>query len=287
MSTKKPSTELTKVQDDPTADVPAMLDFGSDAGLGFENQTQADISIPFLNVLQALSPQVTVEDSPYKAGMIFNTVTQESWKGSTGLTIIPVDTEHKYVEYVPRLQGGGFVGVYEDNSPVVERAKKESTKFGKYKTPAGNDLVETFYMYAMDAETGGYFIIAFSSTKIKPYKDWKACVNMFNHRAFGIPGQPPLFSNVVRLTTEKETRKGGESYNFRLNPANPGKEIDGKMYPPILMSMIGPKDVRYQKAKEFYNMIKAGKAEVNHESNINMSDHTDEPDMGNTKACPF
>lgn len=285
---KKTTTELTTVEKDPTAQVPAELgfDFGSDADLGFENQTQADNAIPFLNVLQGLSPQVQGEDSPYRAGMIYNTVTEEAFKGSVGLTIIPVYTEHKFVEYVSRDAGGGFVAAHEDNSPVVIKAKQESTKFGKYKTAAGNDLIETFYLYAMDAETGGFMVIPFSSTKIKQYKAWNTRVNLFNHRAFGIPGKPPLFAHVVRLTTEKESRKAGDSYNFRLNPVNPEKTVDGKVYPAILTSMIGPKDQRYQSAKGFLDMIKAGKAVAAHETNSNVVE-TEGSVSTDSSKCPF
>jgi hypothetical protein len=263
----KKTTDVAKVEADPTASVPAVLDFGEDSGLGFENQTQADISIPFLNVLQGLSPQVEAEDSPYKSGMIYNTVTEEAYKGSSGLSIIPVHTEHKFVEYVPRIKGGGFVAIHEEGSPVVEKAKNESTKFGKYQTPDGNEIVETFYVYALDAETGAYLVIPFASTKIKQYRAWNTRVNLFNHRSFGIPGKPPLFAHVVRLTTEKESRKGGDSFNFRLNPVNPERVVDGKTYPAILTSMIGPKDERYQVAKSFLEMIKEGKATAAHETN--------------------
>lgn len=285
MATKKP-TEVVKVEADPTAQVPAAFDFGQDSDLGFENQTQADISIPFLNVLQSLSPQVREEDSPYKAGMIYNTVTEEAYKGSVGLTIIPVHTEHKFVEYVPRDAGGGFVAVHEDGSLIVEKAKASSTQFGKYKTPEGNQLVETFYVYALDAETGGYVIIPFSSTKIKQYRSWNTRVNLFNHRAFGIPGKPPLFAHVVRLTTEKESRKAGDSFNFRLNPVNPERVLDGKTYPAILTSMIGPKDERYQVAKSFLEMIKEGKAKASHETNEAMPESEGPPSTDSSK-CPF
>jgi hypothetical protein len=47
------------VAEDPTKNVPAVLDFGDDAELGYENQNNEDVSIPFLNILQGLSPQVT------------------------------------------------------------------------------------------------------------------------------------------------------------------------------------------------------------------------------------
>ena len=56
-----------------------VIDFAADAGMGLENMTSQDMAIPFFNVLQKLSPQCdTVEGA--KAGMIFNTVTEQSYK---------------------------------------------------------------------------------------------------------------------------------------------------------------------------------------------------------------
>lgn len=267
--------------EDPTADVPmAAFDFGDDAGKGFENQTKEDFSIPFLTVLQGLSPQVQMEDSPYKVGMIYNTVTERGVKGSEGLKIVPVTTEHKYVEYVPRDAGGGFVAVHDPNSALVEDAKRRSTKYGKYKTPEGNELVETFALYAIDADTLEGFVIPFSSTKIKIYKDWNSRINLFNHRMYGIKSQPPMYAHVVRLTTEKENRTSGDSYNYRMNPVNPDRVVDGKLYPAILCSMIGPNDPRYQAAKGFLEMIQSGMAKADHASHSAPAE-----DVGGTKEA--
>lgn len=283
MAKKSTTTKLT-ITEDPTAGVPAVMDFGEDSGSGFENQTQSDIAIPFLSVLQSLSP--TVKSREHEAGMMYNTVTEEVFDGKEGISVIPVCTEHKFVEYVPRDAGGGFVAVHEVDSKVVEKAKAASTKFGKYSTESGNQLVETFSVYAIDAESGAYLVIPFTSTKIKQYKSWNTRINMFNHRAFGIPGKPPLFAHVVRLTTEEESRKGGDSFNFRLSPVNPERIIDGKKYPAILTSMIGPSDPRYIEAKGFLEMVKGGKATAAHETNTHVVAEEGSASTDSTK-CPF
>lgn len=282
---KKAQTEVAVVAEDPTAGVPAVMDFGADSGLGYENQTQADISVPFLNVLQDLSP--TVKTREHEAGMLYNTVTEEAFDGKVGITIIPVCTEHNFVEYVPRDAGGGFVAVHEVESKVVEQAKAKSTKFGKYATENGNQLVETFNVYAIDAETGAYLIIPFSSTKIKQYKSWNTRVNMFNHRAFGIPGKPPLFAHVVRLTTEEENRAKGDSFNFRLTPVNPERVVGEKKYPAILTSMIGPQDPRYVEAKSFLEMVKEGKAKAAHETTSHVVSESEGSASTDSAKCPF
>jgi len=55
-----------------------------EAGAGLENFTTDDMQIPFIRILQALSPQLNKQDSMYikgaEQGDIFNTVTQEVYK---------------------------------------------------------------------------------------------------------------------------------------------------------------------------------------------------------------
>ena len=246
-----------------------VLDFGDDAGLGYENQTNDDISIPFLNVLQGQSPEVLAEDSDMKAGMIYNTVTQEAVKGSVGVTIVPVTTEHVFVEWIPRKQGGGFVAAHAPESAVVLKAKAESVKFGKYKVgdrETGNDLVETFYVYALDAETGSYMIVPFASTKIKPYRSWNSACKLFNHTAYNIPKRPPMFAHQVKLTTESESRNDGDSYNYRMNPANAATVVDGVKRPAILNSMIGVNNPLFTEAKHFLKLIQEGVAKASYDN---------------------
>ena len=288
MATKKAAAKaeenLPVSQEDPTAGVPATFDFAEDAGLGYENQTNADIAIPFLNVLQKGSPQIDAEDSPYKPGMLFNTVTEEAYKGSEGLTIVPVTTEHVFVEWIPRDNGGGFVGVHKPDSPVVMKAKAESKKYGKYKTPAGNDLVDTFQLYAIKADDPeDFFIIPLTSTKIKPYKTWNTKVKKFNPRPFGIDCKLPMFCHRVKLTTVKEVRGEYTSYTLEFNPLNAATET----HPAIWNSMIGTKHPAYVAAKEFLAAIQSGIAKAAYETN---SQDVAESGSGATiedEAAPF
>jgi hypothetical protein len=264
MATKKAEEKALAVKGE-TGVSTEVLDFGDDAGKGYENQSSDDVQIPFLNVLQGLSPEVVDEDSDLKAGMIFNTVTQEAIKGSDGMVVIPVTTQHVFVEWVPRLKGGGYVATHLPESPVVQKAKAEAVKFGKY-TTGENDLVETFYVYALDAATGNYMIIPFTSTKIKPYKSWNSACKLFNHTAYDIPKRPPMFAHRVSLTTEKESRPGGDSYNYRMTPLNPatGLKTDGTFRPAIYNSMIGVKNPMFTEAKHFLKLINEGVASADH-----------------------
>src|SRR5208337_882728 len=59
-----------------------VIDYGQDAGAGFEGIDKESLAIPFLKVLQALSPECNESSDDFiagaKVGHFFNTVTKES-----------------------------------------------------------------------------------------------------------------------------------------------------------------------------------------------------------------
>ena len=64
------------------------------ANLGMEEVTADDLQMPFLRVVQAMSPELNKKESAYIEGVnqgdIFNTVTRQYWKGDEGVMVIPV-----------------------------------------------------------------------------------------------------------------------------------------------------------------------------------------------------
>ena len=71
----------------------------ADAGVGLENITTEDMQIPFIRIIQALSPQLQKDDPLYikgaEQGDIFNTVTHQVWKAEEGITVVPCYFEQK------------------------------------------------------------------------------------------------------------------------------------------------------------------------------------------------
>ena len=206
------------------------LSYGDDAGSGFEGTTAKDMSIPFLNILQANSPQVQEEDPPgSKSGMLFNTVTREIYTGSEGVIFLPCYKDGPvWVEWIPRDMGGGFVGIHQPEDSIVLQAEPiPHPKTGKptRRLQAGdNELIETFHAYGLTLEelksddtgdtttmTTGFAVINFTSTKIKPYRDFITAM-------MWLRGKPPIFANRARITTAIEKRDGQSYFNFRINP---------------------------------------------------------------------
>lgn len=241
----------------------AMAEYGAYAdyaGAGFENQTSDDYSIPFLQILQALSPQLQENDS-LRQGMILNTVTGEVWDGKKGIAFVPATTQHVYVEWKPRDAGGGFVGIHEVNSDLVNHAKAASSEYGKYNTPDGNELIETFYVYGIALDDDGNAseaVLAFSSTKIKKYKGW-----MTKAKTIQIPlpdGRripAPLFAHRYRLKTVSEKNNKGQFFNWDAIA------FDGEN---AQQARLLPDDPLFQSAVNIKSMIEQGKARAAYES---------------------
>ena len=241
----------------------AMAEYGAYAdyaGAGFENQTSDDYSIPFLQILQALSPQLQENDS-LRQGMILNTVTGEVWDGKKGIAFVPATTQHVYVEWKPRDAGGGFVGIHEVNSDLVNHAKAASSEYGKYSTPDGNELIETFYVYGIALDDDGNAseaVLAFSSTKIKKYKGW-----MTKAKTIQIPlpdGRripAPLFAHRYRLKTVSEKNNKGQFFNWDAIT------FDGEN---AQQARLLPDDPLFQSAVNIKSMIEQGKARAAYES---------------------
>lgn len=232
----------------------AVHDYGADAGAGFEGTTGADLSVPFLGILQSNSPQVEDKDpAGAESGMLFNTVTRELTGGEDGLVFLPCHKELAFVEWVPRDSGGGFVGLHDPNGDVVKKAIEDNdgNRIGKLKV-GDNDLIETHYVYGLilDAEgeeTYGFAVVSFSSTKIKPYRDWITAM-------YTLKGKPPMFANRACIRTVKQKNDYGTFYNFRIDPL---KETWAKS---LIDPAAGTGKALLVEARDFREMVVSGMA---------------------------
>lgn len=250
---------------------PAVYDYGNDAGAGYENQTSEELQIPFLAVLQAGSPQCTGEKDVKGArpGLLYNTVTEEILGES--LLFVPALREHIFVEWTPRNKGGGFKGRFRRDDELVMKAIADAAEFGKYKTPAGNDLVETFYLYGTIVRDDGELqavVIAFSSTKIKVFKQYNTKMNMFTVQdAQGRKVKPPRYAHLLRVGVRGEKNAKGNFFNFTLTPA-----VDGA----VKLSLLLADDPRYQAARALGELVAAGKARAADETQRVAADEGEE-----------
>lgn len=254
----------TAVAVNPSTDLALNDQYADYAGSGFENQTSDDYAIPFIGILQALSPQVA-ENAALRQGMLINTVTGEIFEGSVGIAFIPATTQHLFVEWKPREKGGGFVAIHQPGSDVVKAALAASTSYGDYRVAPhdpkeSNELIETFYVYGVAIDADGNSIesvLAFTSMKIKKYKGW-----MTKAKTIQIPlpdGRripAPLFAHRYRLKTVQEKNPKGSFYNWDIT-------FDGEN---AMACRLLPSDPLFQQAVGVKKMIEDGTARAANES---------------------
>lgn len=236
-----------------------------DLGAGLEGVTQDELAVPFVAILQKGSPQCE-EGNPRalagaKPGTLINTVTNKLYDGKSGIRFVPVHRDRNYVEWVPRDDGGGFVGIHQVESPEVRDAiKKAGRKFGKLKIGDNNDLVETCYLYGLLLAEDSSFervIIAFSSSQIATYKRLITTAQSIQLAGEGgRPVVPPLFSHVYRLKTEF----------FAKNNYTWHKWLAGFDGPDAAACRLERDHPLYEQAKQFRALLQSGAATAAYES---------------------
>lgn len=261
------------------------IDYGEYAGIGGNDIGSEGLAIPFINVLQALSPQVTEQTVPgARSGQFFNTVTQELTDGNEGLIIQPIYEEYVFVEWTPREKGGGFIAVHRADDDLVKETLHEDRRDdkGKLLTADGNSLVETFQVYVRlltsDGKDGlGFGVVSFTSTKIKSYRAWKTSRDTIR----GVSREnTPVFAHRAKLTTLLSKNKNNQS--FYVTVISPFA-ADERGTPNWRLSMIDPKTEGHllKEAFEFRKVIESGRAKAAYET------AAPETETGTDKEVPF
>jgi hypothetical protein len=180
--------------------------------------TPEDIALPFLTIIQDLSPQRKASKAEYieaaKTGDIFNTVTQQLAKE---VFVIPCRYQRRYVEWKPRDQGGGLVRDWGDNSEAYDAAS--DTEGGLRRTRSGNDIGAnaTYYVLQLDGSRVHPAILSMSSTQWKKARRWNSVLQNFEMQdSRGIYHPAPIFARSFRLSTVLESNASGDWYGWNI-----------------------------------------------------------------------
>lgn len=219
-SKESKTTAVVKKQESAVStNVMDVSQFQADAGMGRETMGIADMALPYLSILQALSPQVSKANPKYikgsEEGDIYNTVTEELFSGDEGILILPCAYQKAFVEWQDRDAGGGWVASHE-NGDILKKTTRDSKNMDRL--PNGNIIVETAYYYSLLLEQkGGQYsakpaIVSMSRTQLKKARKWNSLMNGIQLEGPG--GQlfnPSMFSHIYRLTTTPESKN---NYNW-------------------------------------------------------------------------
>lgn len=252
-STKKPSTEVAQIS--------TALDdlLQEDSGAGFEEATRDAYAVPFLVVLQDLSPQVKKKMSGYvegaKPGMIYNTVTKELF---TELRIIPCYFSQVHIEWIARNEKedgrSGLIAVHPANTPLVSRAKRDGSRMI---LPNGHLLEDTrqhFVLFQREDGTVDQAMIGMKSTQLKISRRWmaqqRAALITIGDRVIN----PPSYAWSYHVSTEEDANAQGSWYSWNIGEKARVEDM-----------------AVYNQARAFCAMMREGKVRVNYEDEA-MSD---------------
>ncbi len=243
----------------------AVLDLAADAGAGMEGADKDSFALPFLAVLQGLSPQLeTVEGA--KPGLLINTVTNEVMAKAR---VVPVAFQRKYIRWTPRDAGGGYKGEYTVaavEQMIKDRVLEDDRENNVLLIDAGKDqpkdeVRDTRVHFVLILRDGGWTpaVMSMGRTQIKHSKRWMSQINGIQVKnGEGKLVVPASFSHVYAVSTKKEKNKEGEWHSFNIN-------IEGPVQDRAL----------YDAAKDLYKHVMAGKVTAKHEA---------EPGAGNTEG---
>jgi hypothetical protein len=190
---------------------------------GFDSISKDDVSIPFLVVLQPLSPQVQPGQPSYiegaKAGQILQTVTGEVFDH---VMVVPCDYKRSFIEWVPRNKGGGFRGEHglEAEKTFNEKINRET---GKAKLENENDLVDTRSFFVLTSamteegtQTVSPAMVAMASTQVKVAKNWMNLILNYVPPGQKPGGRFPPWAAIYKLSTAMQKNEKGIWYVFKV-----------------------------------------------------------------------
>lgn len=238
--------------------------YAEDAGAGLETITMRDKVIPYLKIIQQLSPELNKNKPEYiedlEIGDFLNSATKQIYKE---LRLIPVSFIARLVEWKPKR--GGFVADHGDiNLEPAKRVLAESHE-GKdangnnvTMSKAGNILQEqkTFFCLEISGAFPERAVVSLASTQIKHGKEWATKID---NELIQLPGpdgvrlvKPPIWYRSYTAESQPESNDRGDWMGWKIRSSIKTVDIPeiGKMF--------------YKMSKAFHDDVKAGlvKAEV-------------------------
>lgn len=188
----------------------------ADAGKGVSTRAEDNL-IPMMRILQSQSPQCLKQKPEYikgaEAGNIFiRGALSPVVDGEEGVIFQPCHFTKKWVEWVPRKQGGGLVERYDEKPDDCVLTENDDGR-KVWVRPNGNEVVETRYHTGILHINDDRFpvVIPLSSTGHSFSKEWMLSMNM---KKTPQGDKAPAWAFLYRLTTKPRSNAAGDWFAF-------------------------------------------------------------------------
>ncbi len=199
---------------------------------GFEEAASSAYAIPFLRVLQDLSPQVKSKMAGYikgaKPGQIFNTASKAL---ADRVRVIPCYYQQTHIEWKPRGTAGsasnGFVQSHPANTPLVQRTVRDE-KTNRPILPNGNELMDTRSHYILLLNPDGSregCLLPMASTGLKVSRTWMTQMKVASAPSKEFPKGLPMYAFSYELWTEEESNDQGQWYKWVVGNKEPVDDL--------------------------------------------------------------
>lgn len=249
---QKPGTDVAAPEPKAVGDV---IDFqtllaDSQEDKGFRRE---DVAVPFIKVLQSLSPELKKQNAKYvegaEEGDFYNTVTGRLYKGGKGIVVVPAAFLPSYIEWRPRDSGGGIVKDHGTDGSVLARCTRNEKK--KLVTPEGNHLVQSgsYYIYVIDeSHAPEQAVLNLYGSQLKKSKAWNALIAQLTVETPQGRIPAPFMYQSYKLITVPEQNDQGAWMGVKISYHMPTVELGGAEL--------------YNMAKKFRELVKTGKVKT-------------------------
>lgn len=240
----------------------AAFDISADLNAGMEDADKDSFAIPFLRVLQKISPQCDEASGQYiegaKGGMLYNSVSGELYDGKEGVIFLPCAFQRRFLRWAPRGSDGGYRGELTPEQVAEMRADGRVVEIdgrlyiadedGQASEKKSDRLTDTRAHYGIVVHNGKPtpVLLALSSTQIKKSKMLMTLLAGAKISSGGKTVTPPTWMNRIKITTTLESNDQGSWYGVKF-------EADG---------FITEKEL-YDAGRDFHNAATSGERKAN------------------------
>lgn len=273
--------KMKKVQETKESNLPSVTKnfmdemIAKDSQMGFEGADLESFAIPFLRIIQKMSPQVDEMDAAYnedaKPGMLYNSVTETLYP-KTGVLFLPCAYTRQFLMWGPRTgSGSGFKGVmqpsnyYEAKSEnkiqVYEGREYLVGKTDKDWTPdTATRITDTRSHFGLILDSNGpqKAVLALSSTQIKKSKQLLTMLSGSRIKVGESLITVPTWFNVVRIESVGESNDKGSWHGVKFS-------IEQNLHDLEYENKDFSNEDLYKMGKQFHDDVVKGQVEVNYE----------------------